>query len=54
VNEKSCQDGKHGTADGVDVSMIRWMLSLSPRERLLVLQSNVRSIARLRALRGRS
>jgi hypothetical protein len=34
--------------DGVDVTLIRWMLSLSPAERLRVLQSNVRSILRLR------
>lgn len=39
--------------DGVDVSLIHWMLSLTPRERLLVLQSNLRSIAKLRAARAR-
>ena len=35
-------------ADGVDVTLIRWMLSLSPAERLDVLQKNVRSIEELR------
>ena len=35
-------------AEGVDVGLIRWMLSLSPRERLSVLQQNVNSILRLR------
>lgn len=34
--------------DGVDVTLIRWMLSLSPAERLRVLQENVRAILRLR------
>jgi hypothetical protein len=34
--------------DGVDLTLIRWMLSLSPAERLRVLQENVRSILRLR------
>jgi hypothetical protein len=35
--------------DGVDLTLIRWMLSLSPAERLRVLESNMRS---LEALRG--
>jgi hypothetical protein len=33
--------------DGVDLTLIRWMLSLTPSERLQVLQQNVRSLARL-------
>lgn len=33
--------------DGVDVTLIRWMLSLTPSERLQVLQQNVQSLARL-------
>ena len=31
--------------DGVDVTLIRWMLSLSPEERLAVLQGFVDSVA---------
>ena len=31
--------------DGVDVTLIRWMLSLSPEERLAMLQGFVDSIA---------
>jgi len=34
--------------DGVDLTLIRWMLSLTPAERLDVLQSAVRSLERLR------
>jgi len=34
--------------DGVDLTLIRWMLSLSPAERLQVLQENVGAILRLR------
>jgi hypothetical protein len=34
--------------DGVDVTLIRWMLSLSPRQRLDVLQNHVNSVLRLR------
>ena len=34
--------------DGVDLTLIRWMLSLTPAERLQVLQRTVRSILRLR------
>jgi hypothetical protein len=34
--------------DGVDLTLIRWMLSLTPAERLEVLENNVRSILSLR------
>jgi hypothetical protein len=37
--------------EGVDLTLIRWMLSLSPRERLLILQQNIRSITRLKRAR---
>lgn len=33
--------------DGVDLTLIRWMLSLTPTERLQVLQQHVQSLARL-------
>ena len=35
--------------DGVDVTLIRWMLSLTPAERLEVLQEHLWSVLRLRA-----
>lgn len=34
--------------DGVDLTLIRWMLSLTPAERLETLQQNVQSFLRLR------
>ena len=34
--------------DGVDLTLIRWMLSLSPSERLRVLQDFINSIQKLR------
>ncbi len=34
--------------DGTDLTLIRWMLSLSPRERLEVAQQYAETIARLR------
>lgn len=40
--------------DGVDLTLIRWMLSLTPLERLRVLQRQVDSLTRMRAARGRS
>ncbi len=40
--------------DGVDLTLIRWMLSLTPLERLRVLQRTVRSILRLRNARSRT
>ena len=33
--------------DGVDLTLIRWMLSMTPTERLQTLQQNIRSLARL-------
>ena len=36
--------------DGVDLTLIRWMLSLTPAERLQTLQDNVRSIMELRGV----
>ncbi len=35
--------------EGVDLTLIRWMLSLTPRERLAVLQDQVDSLLTLRA-----
>ena len=34
--------------DGVDLTLIRWMISLTPEQRLNVLQENISSIYRLR------
>jgi hypothetical protein len=36
------------SSDGVDVSLVRWTLSLTPAERLRVLQDHVNSVLRLR------
>jgi hypothetical protein len=36
------------TGDGIDLTLIRWMLSLTPTERLKALQQNIQSIMRLR------
>jgi hypothetical protein len=37
------------SADGVDLTLIRWMLSLTPAERLQVLQRFVNSVEEIRA-----
>ena len=34
--------------DGTDLSLIRWMLSLTPEQRLRTLQNNIRAMNRLR------
>ena len=34
--------------DGVDLTLIRWMLSMTPEKRLVTLQNNVWSLLRLR------
>jgi hypothetical protein len=40
-------EGQAYSEDGVDLTLIRWMLSLTPYERLQALQQNVQSRARL-------
>ena len=40
--------GEHSD-DGVDLTLIRWMLSLTPGQRLAVLQDQVDSLLTLRA-----
>jgi hypothetical protein len=40
--------------DGVDLTLIRWMLSLTPAERLQVLQRHVNRILSIRALNARN
>jgi hypothetical protein len=41
-------DEQTRSQDGVDLTLIRWMLSLTPAERLQVLQQSVQSLLRLR------
>jgi hypothetical protein len=38
------------TADGVDLTLIRWMLSLTPAERLEFLERHVNDIVSIREL----
>ena len=40
--------------DGVDLTLIRWMLSLTPAQRLQVLQSAAESLLRMRAAQEKS
>jgi len=35
-------------SDGTDLTLVRWMLSLSPTERLRVLEEHVRAIEEIR------
>ena len=42
------------TSDGVELTLIRWMLSLSPRERLQALQNNVRFLLDLKDAKERA
>ena len=48
-DERSAKQSESaGRADGVDVTLIRWMLSLTPEERLRALERVVRSRERLK------
>ena len=40
--------------DGVDLTLIRWMLSLTPAERLQVLQRHVNRILSIRTMNARN
>ncbi len=40
--------------DGVDLTLIRWMLSLAPAQRLRYLQNHVNEILRIRELNDRA
>jgi hypothetical protein len=42
------QDEQTYSDDGVDLTLIRWLLSLTPTERLQTLQQSVQSLMRLR------
>lgn len=39
--------------DGVDLTLIRWMLSLTPAERLQMLQKHLKRIRQIRELNAR-
>ena len=38
--------------DGVDLSLIRWMLSLTPAERLDFLEDHINCVIKIRKLNG--
>jgi hypothetical protein len=42
------------SADGVDLSLIRWMLSLTPRERLAFHEERINDILSVLELNGRT
>lgn len=48
---ESAADERTHSEDGVDLTLIRWMLSLTPAERLRAIESYARAI--LRARHGR-
>jgi hypothetical protein len=46
--QRSLGNERTHSEDGVDLTLIRWMLSFTPAERLQVLQQSVQSLLRLR------
>lgn len=54
ARKRSKQDLPTHSPDGVDLTLIRWMLSLTPGQRLQVLQGAVRSIERMRSAIARN
>jgi hypothetical protein len=51
VPQKDDAEEREYSKDGVDLTLIRWMLSLNPAQRLQVLQENIKSIQELRGER---
>jgi len=49
MKTESPDPGPDYSEDGVDLTLIRWMLSLTVSERLEVLQRHVNSVLKLRA-----
>jgi hypothetical protein len=43
---------RHDPDDGVDVTLVRWTLRLTPSERLVILQGSVDAIVDLRSRLG--
>jgi hypothetical protein len=50
VTEQDPQPQTDYSEDGVDLTLIRWMLSLTPAERLQVLQRQVNAILAVQRL----
>ncbi|MGA2576792.1 MAG: hypothetical protein ABSH24_12290 [Bryobacteraceae bacterium] len=48
-DERSTADEPAYSPDGVDLTLVRWMLSLTPAQRLDVLQGFVDSVMEIRA-----
>jgi len=53
VTEADPQPQTDYSEDGVDLTLIRWMLSLTPAERLDVLQSHLNGVLAVRELNAR-
>jgi hypothetical protein len=53
VPEPDREEVVERTEDGVDVTLIRWMLSLTPAERLQFLEDRVREVLAIRELNAR-
>jgi hypothetical protein len=49
IQDESRDDAEYSD-DGVDLTLIRWMLSLTPAERLQVLENHVNAILAVRKL----
>lgn len=50
IDHMESQPEKEYSPDGVDLTLIRWMLSLTPAERLQVLQQHVNAVLAIREL----
>lgn len=48
-DQESMAEEREYSEEGIDLSLIRWMLSLSPAERLQALEQHVQAVLEIRA-----
>lgn len=53
MDSEEPEGGAEYTEDGVDLTLIRWMLSLTPAERLDVLQQHLNAVLDIRERNAR-
>jgi hypothetical protein len=51
-NPVTTEDEPAYSEDGIDLTLVRWMLSLTPEERLDLLQDNLNAVLEIHELNG--
>ncbi|MGA3189819.1 MAG: hypothetical protein ABSF22_22155 [Bryobacteraceae bacterium] len=54
AKDEQVEQGPKNSEDGIDLTLIDWMLSLTPAERLNFLEEQINCILEIRELNGRA